>query len=259
MGKWLKVLALAAVALGVAATASGDSNTYNYQTQGGVNFNTRNGSVVDDNGIQKVVDADRPEDRSPLTNLLTSSVAANTLVSTNVIDASQYTSFQIHMSWTVGTTLADTSKCDSVAFLLIPFGRTTYLDSGQNFIMSQGRVVGALGDTTNAGVGRTIPGILVTPRKNPLVGSINPIGAAMRYERIVWADFGASTALLGPALPGLRVLEKNYQLVKSVSFPLGGSAYGGDVKEPFIGFYVYNLSKTIAATSVTIDVFPKVN
>lgn len=212
-----------------------------------------------DEGYLKIADGNRPEDRSPLTNLLTSSVAANTLVSTNVIDASQYASFQIHMSWTVGTTLADTSKCDSVAFLLIPFSRTTYLDAGQNFILSQARLLGSPADTTLSSYYRTLPGILVTPRKHPFAATPSAL-LGYRPERVVWADFGASKGVgIGGWIPPLQALEGNYKLVKSVSFPLGGSAYGGDIKEPFLGFYVVNLSKATAATSVTIDVFPKVN
>jgi len=62
VAKWLKVAGLAVVALLVAASASGDSNTYNYQTQGGVNFNAKSGQVVDASGNAKVVDADRDRD-----------------------------------------------------------------------------------------------------------------------------------------------------------------------------------------------------
>jgi len=60
--KWWKVFAVVAVLLGVVATASGDSNTYNYQTNGGVNFNVKSGQVVDASGNAKVVDADRDRD-----------------------------------------------------------------------------------------------------------------------------------------------------------------------------------------------------
>lgn len=57
--KWWKVFAVAAVLLGVAATANGDSNTYNYQTpgSGSVNFNVKNGAVVDAYGNAKVVES----------------------------------------------------------------------------------------------------------------------------------------------------------------------------------------------------------
>lgn len=58
----MKIAAGALALMAVAATASGDSNTYNYQTQGGVNFNTKSGAVVDASGNAKVVDADRDRD-----------------------------------------------------------------------------------------------------------------------------------------------------------------------------------------------------
>lgn len=61
MAKWLKVAGLAVVALLVAASASGDSNTYNYQGTGPY-FNTKSGQVVDATGNAKVVDADRDRD-----------------------------------------------------------------------------------------------------------------------------------------------------------------------------------------------------
>lgn len=60
MVKWMKIAAGALAFMAVAATASGDSNTYNYQTQGGVNFNTKSGAVVDASGNAKVVDATPP-------------------------------------------------------------------------------------------------------------------------------------------------------------------------------------------------------
>ena len=50
MVKWLKVGALAVVALLVAASASGDSNTYNYQDRNGVYFNPSSGQRVDSYG-----------------------------------------------------------------------------------------------------------------------------------------------------------------------------------------------------------------
>lgn len=59
MKKWLKVVGAVAVFLGVAASASGDSNTYNYQGSGPY-FNTKNGAVVDASGNAKVVDATPP-------------------------------------------------------------------------------------------------------------------------------------------------------------------------------------------------------
>jgi len=55
VAKWLKVAGLAVVALLVAASASGDSNTYNYQGSGPY-FNTKNGSLVDASGNAKVVE-----------------------------------------------------------------------------------------------------------------------------------------------------------------------------------------------------------
>jgi hypothetical protein len=61
VAKWLKVAGLAVVALLVAASASGDSNTYNYQGTGPY-FNTKSGQVVDATGNAKVVDADRDRD-----------------------------------------------------------------------------------------------------------------------------------------------------------------------------------------------------
>ena len=57
MAKWMKIAAGALALLVVAATASGDSNTYNYQDNGTAKFNTRNGAVVDASGNAKVVDA----------------------------------------------------------------------------------------------------------------------------------------------------------------------------------------------------------
>lgn len=62
MVKWLKVGALAVVALLVAASASGDSNTYNYQDNGTAKFNTRNGAKVDATGNASITDADRDRD-----------------------------------------------------------------------------------------------------------------------------------------------------------------------------------------------------
>ena len=61
MVKWLKVGALAVVALLVAASASGDSNTYNYQGTGPY-FNPKSGQKVDATGNAQVVDADRDRD-----------------------------------------------------------------------------------------------------------------------------------------------------------------------------------------------------
>lgn len=262
---WALVAALALWATAVGGQTIGadgvKAQSLGYTRVGGITGADSIGRLLkmDASGNVKVIDADRPEDRSPLTNLLTSSVAANTVLATNVFDASQYTSFQIHVSWSVGTTLADTSKCDSVAFLIIPFGRTTLLDSGDNYIISQASVVGGITDTTLGQLNRTLPGILVTPRKHPFATNPTVIGG-YRPERIVWADFGAAKGLgIGGWIPPLQALEGNYKLDKAVSFPLGGSAYGGDVKELFLGFYVVNLSKATGATSFSLDVIPKVN
>jgi len=46
----------------VAASASGDSNTYNYQTQGSVNFNPKSGQVVDNTGAAIVNLNNAPQD-----------------------------------------------------------------------------------------------------------------------------------------------------------------------------------------------------
>lgn len=58
----MKIAAGALALLVVAATASGDSNTYNYQDNGTAKFNTRSGQIVDASGNAKVVDADRDRD-----------------------------------------------------------------------------------------------------------------------------------------------------------------------------------------------------
>lgn len=57
----MKIAVGALALLVVAATASGDSNTYNYQGDA-VKFNTKSGQIVDASGNAKVVDADRDRD-----------------------------------------------------------------------------------------------------------------------------------------------------------------------------------------------------
>lgn len=62
MSKWVRIVAVAVVALLVAASASGDSNTYNYQDNGTAKFNPKSGQRVDASGNAQVVDADRDRD-----------------------------------------------------------------------------------------------------------------------------------------------------------------------------------------------------
>lgn len=106
MAKWLKVAGLAVVALLVAASASGDSNTYNYQTQGGVNFNTKSGQVVDASGNAKVVDADRDRDlvlgQNSIINATISSASAESSITFPVGNAKHITVW-IKASPAVGT------------------------------------------------------------------------------------------------------------------------------------------------------------
>ena len=91
MAKWLKVAGLAVVALLVAASASGDSNTYNYQGSGPY-FNTKSGQVVDVNGNAKVVDADRDRDLWGVHTLINNQLTAtsNGMADSNATPVATY-------------------------------------------------------------------------------------------------------------------------------------------------------------------------
>lgn len=87
MGKWMRILGVAAVALLVAASASGDSNTYNYQGSGPY-FNTKNGAVVDASGNAKVVETAPNRDANfTYSNIINSaSIAAAAADSSAILD-----------------------------------------------------------------------------------------------------------------------------------------------------------------------------
>lgn len=87
MAKWLKVAGLAVVALLVAASASGDSNTYNYQGTGPY-FNAKSGQLVDVTGNAKVVEAAPNRDYNfTFSNIInTASLAAAAADSSAILD-----------------------------------------------------------------------------------------------------------------------------------------------------------------------------
>jgi len=62
VAKWLKVAGLAVVALLVAASASGDSNTYNYQDNGTAKFNPKSGQKVTSTGDASTSEASKDRD-----------------------------------------------------------------------------------------------------------------------------------------------------------------------------------------------------
>ena len=122
MAKWLKVAGLAVVALLVAASASGDSNTYNYQTSGGVNFNTKNGAVVDASGNAKVADADRDRDLDYYATVIaTASLDTAASLWSAPIDLRKYSRFTVIVHITPGVGAADTTYAG-----LYDFGLTMY-------------------------------------------------------------------------------------------------------------------------------------
>lgn len=238
------------------------SQSLTFQRVGGITSADSVGRLLkmDASGNAKVVDADRDRDKSVFTPLLQSGIGARSIATTDVMPATEYTSFQIHMEWTVGATLADTTKRDSVAFLLIPFARTTLLDDGRNILISTPSVVGASGvDSTIGQLRRTYPGILVTTRDGIWGGTISPLTGGYRPAQIVWADLGATNALWSTNYTAMRSLDKTWHLTHRVSFPLGNAALGAPIKEKYFGFYVLNLSQTIVASNVIIDVVPKAN
>lgn len=81
--KWFKVFAVAAVLLGVAASASGDSNTYNYQGSGPY-FNPKSGQIVDATGNAKIADAFPNRDM----NFVFSNIINNSALALNAADSS---------------------------------------------------------------------------------------------------------------------------------------------------------------------------
>ena len=72
----MKIAVGALALLVVAATASGDSNTYNYQGSGPY-FNPKSGQRVDASGNAQVVDADRDRDLWGVYNLINNQLTAS--------------------------------------------------------------------------------------------------------------------------------------------------------------------------------------
>ena len=118
--KWWKVFAVVAVLLGVAATASGDSNTYNYQTNGGVNFNVKSGQVVDASGNAKVVDASRDRDLDYYATVINAATmdTATTQYS-GIVDLRKYSSANVILHVIFGA--ADTTVSNTVDYAISAF------------------------------------------------------------------------------------------------------------------------------------------
>lgn len=149
MGKWLKVAGLAAVALMVAASASGDSNTYNYQTQGSVNFNPKSGQVVDNTGAAIVNLNNAPQDYELISANFLSSLFFNaggtqisgtvTVDSSAAVDVSGYS----RLALLIEPTLDDSATCAAIG-IKIRVGINTGVDSNSVYqVLTRGSFASA--------------------------------------------------------------------------------------------------------------------
>ncbi len=241
MAKWLKVAGLAVVALLVAASASGDSNTYNYQTQGGVNFNTRNGAIVDDNGIQKVVDADRDRDFSGVLPVLdaTPLAAGATKGGTVAVNTSSYSSMSLMLRWTFSAA----ADSDSVNIVVKVFARRgTAMDDGMNHLGTP-RSGGATTDTS---------AFLVSPTV-----SVNP--------RIATTYYVTRNATTGLKLHGTAqgyaytIPRRQLRWAGNGGIDIPMSDCGIPFNAQYVGVEVTNANISKALLTVTAELWPRVN
>lgn len=254
MVKWLKVGALAVVALLVAASASGDSNTYNYQDNGTAKFNPKSGQRVDATGNAQVVDAGRDRDLdyyASVVNAVTIDTTKDACIAfSGVIDlrAYQRANLIIHLIPAAGDTVMNTIST-------YDFGITVHALPTQSY------------DWTGYGVP-------VTPNPS-FAQSVSLYGAAGTVDSLgFWTTPGTSQLITFPGEVMVRLknfyatrtsaLSMYYQtggsnaqfyLGRTVSYPLSYFLAPGQGRPRFVGIRVRAIARTFAtAPTVRVDV-----
>lgn len=214
----------------------------------------------DSNGYLYTNEADKDRDYYALSSVMSNAtINAHGARQTGFFPAEKYSTFQVHVRWSA----PDSAYRDSMALLLVPFGKTSSTDDGLNFLINMGRPAAA---DSLLKANRIIPGILLTTTRNPMATAVAPAGTGyfvpgMYFSRIITADFGSvwnNTGVKDTVATGFRAMEGS-PLTRYVSFTLGDPAWGGGIREKYIGFYVFNLSGLRAVSGLTIEIWPKVN
>lgn len=250
MAKWMKIAVGALALLVVAATASGDSNTYNYQDNGTAKFNTRSGQIVDASGNAKVVDADRDRDLdyyATVINATTIDTAqATSYVLSGIIDVRKYSrgNVIIHINRAAADSFAVTMEYGVTLFALPTqsYDWTGYGVPLPAFFQPSGPLVAA--DST--GVSN-----LWQQRGGPAMALPVPITAGALTGGV--AGFGERQVVLTTVRPNTGYLP--YQWGNTVSAPW--SWWLGSVRPRFLGIMIRwnSMTGTYAnRPSVRVDV-----
>lgn len=245
MAKWLKVAGLAVVALLVAASASGDSNTYNYQDNGTAKFNPKSGQRVDASGNAQTVDADRDRDLDYYATLVNAvaldTATAVSVVYSGVVDLRNFSNANlvIHVIPTASDTAGNTINT-------YDFGITVFSLPTQSF------------DWTGYGVPVSpLPSFAQTTSFFGAAGTVDSLG--------FWQTPGAATV----TMPGeVMVRLKNYYgtrtsglykyssiyLGRTVSYPLRYFLAPGTARPRFVAVQVRAIARSGTAPTVRVDI-----
>jgi len=245
VAKWLKVAGLAVVALLVAASASGDSNTYNYQDNGTAKFNTRNGAVVDASGNAKVVEASKDRDLdyyATLINAAALDTAKDVCVAySGVVDVRTFSSANliVHVIPTSADTAGNTITTYDFGITVFPLPTQSYDWTGYGVPMSPNESFAQ--DVSLYG----------------MAGVVDSLG--------FWKTPGTSPLL---TIPGeVKVRLKNYygtrtsgwyryspiNMGRTVSYPLRYFLAPG-ARPRFVGVQVRAIARSGAAPTVRVDI-----
>lgn len=248
-----RILAVALLGALIAGSVSAQTSGTNTQARNGYYFNATTGQKTDANGNAYTNEASKDRDYYALSAVMTNvTIVAKGLTQTTFFPAEKYNAFQVHVKWTC-TTAADS---DSVALYLVPFGKTSSTDDGISYLLNLDPLAFGASDSLTM---KNAPGILVT-RSSNLVFRLNaaalaPLGG-LRPARVVLADMNRLN-VFGNVFTSFQAISGGAS--GYVSFPLGGPNLGGNIREKYIGFYVFNLSSTKAVQGITIEIWPKVN